>query len=66
MSLNVHNNVEDESENQRLLANCQSLGIKVYIQQNLLKVKSQGTEYIFHIGQVSALYKIAKTNLKIH
>jgi hypothetical protein len=29
-----------------------------FIIYNLFKVESQGTEYIFHIGQVSALYKI--------
>jgi hypothetical protein len=29
---------------------------------NLFKVESQGTEYIFHIGQVSALYKINDTD----
>jgi hypothetical protein len=36
------------------------------IQQNLSKAESQGTEYIFQIGQFSALYKTVKKKLKIN
>jgi hypothetical protein len=33
------------------------------VQWNLYKAESQGTENIFHIGQVSALYKTATTKI---
>jgi hypothetical protein len=33
-----------------------------YIQWNLYKAKPHGTENIFHIGQISALYKINNTD----
>jgi hypothetical protein len=34
------------------------------IQRNLYKAEQHGTENIFHIGQISALYKIAKKKVK--
>jgi hypothetical protein len=38
----------------------------LHITVKLVQSESQGTEYIFHIGQVSALYKIGGKKIKIH